>query len=235
MVIKCDYCKKSTENKRFCSKRCYLNYAKKRKIGCFFNKELQSKGGKRAAITNKKNKSGFCHNNKLQEKGRISQKRNKTGRCYDKKLQSKGGKIGGKIGGKMAAITNKRNGTSVYSPQIQKMGGKVAGLENGKKVVRILRIKKRIKWKNIYFDSYKECEIGMCIHYQFNEDLKEKVNYQVLIGNGLIDFFIKRCFIEYHPVLSFFHKEETDESYYEKRRNLLDNNGYENYNLIIIK
>jgi len=51
---------------------------RKKGIGAFFDKKLQSINGKKGAETNRKNKTGV----------------------YDSKVQSMGGKIGGKIGGK---------------------------------------------------------------------------------------------------------------------------------------
>lgn len=84
---KCEYCGNELirRQKNFCSNECkgHIN-------------------GKKAAITNKKNKTSFC---------------------FDKKLQSKGGKLGGKIG----AMVNKQNGTGCFfNKELQSRAGKLA-------------------------------------------------------------------------------------------------------------
>ncbi len=63
----------------------------------------------------------------------------------------------------------------------------------------------------------------------------EKINVHFRIGRSHIDFFIQdKLFVEFHPPRKFGRVIESEESYFKERRNLLDNNGFVNYPLIII-
>ncbi len=63
----------------------------------------------------------------------------------------------------------------------------------------------------------------------------EKINIHFRIGKCHIDFFIQnKLFIEFHPARKFGRTIETEKSYYNERRRLLDGNGFEKYPLIII-
>lgn len=235
----CKICKKKFEyytskhlNRKFCSRKCMFKYFKKHKIG-LWNSETRMKGrkigGLRAAITNKKNKTGFWDpTHRIQSMGgKIAAKVNKKNKTsvYDPKIRE----IGSKIGGKISAKIHKKNKTGIFNPKIRIKGGEI----QGPKTAKILREKKRIKVGNlnIYFDSYKEAEIGLSIHYQI-EKLKEGQNYQKNVGRKLFDFFIKGCFIEHHP---WDWQKRTPKRYYQERRKILNKNRYKNYPLIIIK
>jgi len=64
----------------------------------------------------------------------------------------------------------------------------------------------------------------------------EKVNVHFKINKCHVDFFIQnKVFIEFHPTRKFGRKIETKESYFLERRRLLDENGYKNHPLIIIR
>jgi hypothetical protein len=63
----------------------------------------------------------------------------------------------------------------------------------------------------------------------------EKINIHFRVNKCHIDFFIQnKLFIEFHPPRKFGKKIETEETYYNERRNLLNKNGFENYPLILI-
>jgi len=76
----------------------------------------------------------------------------------------------------------------------------------------------------------------MCIHYQFKIKLKERKNVHFLVGFKEIDFFIHDCFIEHHPYNPLYDKKDIKlKGYYKKRRKALNENGYKDFPLIIIK
>ena len=180
-------------------------------------------------------------------KAAVTNKLNGTG-CFDKKIQSMGGKAGVKV------LREKRLGSWFNSEQhlLASKKGKVAqkankkgfwdskqqsrlGKRGGCKTTEIMRNRKRIIWKSIFFDSYRECEIAMCIHYQ-TEHIKESYNYQFKVSTNHIDFFIKKykCFIELHFPLLHYDNNDTKTKYRNKRRKLLDKNGFRKYKLIVI-
>jgi hypothetical protein len=65
---------------------------------------------------------------------------------------------------------------------------------------------------------------------------EEGKNVHFRVAKCHIDFFIQeKVFVEYHPPMKIgVKKEETVQSYYEKRRGLLNQNGYESYPLLVI-
>lgn len=63
----------------------------------------------------------------------------------------------------------------------------------------------------------------------------ENKNIHFRINKHHIDFFINsRLFLEFHPARKFGGANETNESYYNQRRELLDKNGFKQYPLIVI-
>jgi len=241
---KCEYCRKLTTNKKYCSNKCKGHIVGKisGKIGGERTRALYPNLFSENAILNKKNKVGLCgmthkEHVKAGRKGAEINKKNKTG-FYDSKIQSMGGKIGGynsqktlkklklgfydpkvqsmggKKGWKKTNETNKKNNTSVYNPEIQRMG--------------LLASRQTIIVDKLVFPSRPEAEIYFCINEQI-ETLIYKKNYEVSVGRKRIDFIIKKykCAIEVHPV--------KDDNYFNFRRSILDNNDYKNYNLVVIK
>ena len=151
-------------------------------------------------------------------KGKLSvlaNKKNHTGMCHDKRIQSMGGRLGANV------CKNKQLG-AFFNPEIN----------------RTLRLNQSRNRKNnafngIMFDSMGELEFSLNIHYSI-EKLVEGKNYQVIVGNKPHDFLIKKykCFIEYHP---WDRNGLTDKQYFKFRRKNLDDNGYKDYNLVVIK
>ena len=195
------------------------------------------KGGNKAFLTHKRNKTGLygiSYEERVEntKKANETNKRNGTG-FWDKNTSIKAGKTatqkyGGWFGVKKWAKEHPDDYLTLH-----KRNGKISG----QKVAKILRIRKKIFLNNVYYDSYRESEFALNITHQFVE-LKEGKNYQFKIKDSDLDFFIEeyKCFIEFHPYNSLYDKEDVTLSNYEtKRRDLLDKNGYKDYNLIIIK
>lgn len=246
----CKVCGKELikQQKVCCSNKCrsvYVQKYLKENKKSFYNFKLQKELNKKGIETNRKNKTGLF-DPKVRERILKNHKKNKTGMFadnfsklgndtqkklktgfYNSELQSELGKRGAK---KTHEIC-KKNKTGFWSSKSQSAKGKKGGV----KAIKILRENKGYIFKKINFDSKSEMEIAMNIHYQFKIILKENKNYQVKVGSKLYDFFINNIFIEYHPINNFFHPNETNYSYYQKRRQNLNKNGYKDYPLIIIK
>lgn len=89
---------------------------------------------------------------------------------------------------------------------------------------------------NCSFDSNEERIIcKKLIDKGVLESPTENVNVHLRVGKCHVDFFIKNLvFVEFHPPRKFGRKIETSENYYNERRKLLDDNGYNKNPLIVI-
>jgi len=132
----------------------------------------------------------------------------------------------GKMSSINSKITNKKNKTGLFDPKVRAIGRE--------KARKVLREKLGYSYWNILFDSMGEMEIALNICYQLNIKLKRGKNFQVDVGAKTFDFFINNCFIEFHPCPSLYNKCETRRQYFIKRRKVLNQNGYKNYNLVVI-
>jgi len=85
------------------------------------------------------------------------------------------------------------------------------------------------------FDSNQERQVAqMLISEGFVEKLVQGKNFQVRIGRKFIDFRLDNgTFLEYHPCLSSFGRDETREDYFERRRSLLDSFGFRNTLIVL--
>ncbi len=92
------------------------------------------------------------------------------------------------------------------------------------------------KFMGCFFDSNDERIICQkLVESGLIEKPIEKINVHFRIGKCHIDFFIQnKLFIEFHPARKFGRLIETDNSYYNERRKLLNENGFEKYPLIVI-
>ena len=262
--IKCKWCGKVFEyykstypNRKFCLIVCRNEYFKKYRIGYCYNKKLQVKGGKavhikhpnlarenvkKSHIINKKNKTGFWDLkiqsmggkaaklvNAQSKAGKIGGKkaaetnrRNKTGFCYDSKLRVKGMK------------SNRKNKTSFWDSKLQsklgKRGGKIGGINAQKTLRQNIR---NLKYKGQYYDSPDEAGVSASLMEQFNYIPKEGKTLHIRMKGGEIDYLLEKLklFIEYHP----WFRNETEQEYYKRRRKVLNQNGYNDYSLIVIK
>ncbi len=86
------------------------------------------------------------------------------------------------------------------------------------------------------FDSNQEREVcKLFVGHNLIDIPIEGKNVQFRIQNYEIDFFLKeKVFLEFHPPISFGDKIETEEIYFNKRRKILDENGFKDYPLIVI-
>ena len=256
---KCKNCRRLTINSKFCSQSCRNKYDQKNKLNRFdpnkqrklgkaggkqthklypnLAKELGKKNIRKSLATCKKEKKGFWNSDVQRENGRKgieTQRRKKIGPFFNKKLHLEVVKKAGKIGGKRVHEIH---------PNLARDWGRLVhkkypnqSKENGIKSAGILRGKRNIKFRGVYFDSYGECEIGMNISSQFNIKLKKRNNVHFLVGLKEFDFFIKKCFIEYHPYNPLYDKEDFNlKHYYRNRRLILNKGGYKKYPLIILK
>jgi len=261
MKMKCKNCgKELISQKKYCSNRCNalvngswkgilaVKIDKKNTSG-FYDKNIQRLGGKTAhkkhpdlakrmgilgAATCRKKKLGACFNTKINTQIHKKLKKEKKSAFYNPKLKIRICSIAGQ------AVHKKY-------PDLAKRMGKLAGESNVKnktgcfcnphlnRQIRMKTIKNigQYKFKQCYFDSKGELEIARCIYYQLNIKLKERISCHFLIGLKEIDFFINNCFIEYHPAVWNYNKYHND--YYQKRRELLNKNGYKKYPLLVIK
>ena len=84
------------------------------------------------------------------------------------------------------------------------------------------------KWKKVGFLSKQELECAKILL----DKLIKGVNCHVRVGNKIIDFKINNVFIEFHP---WDFNKLTDEQYCSQRRKVLDENGFKDNQLIILK
>ena len=135
----------------------------------------------------------------------------------------------GKNWGTKAAIINKKNHTGMFhDKKIQVAAGFAS--------IYALRIRRRnIIFKNIHYDSYPERDVSVCLQYQYNYKPIEGKTLHIRIGKCEYDFLLEKLklFIEYHEFWD--NSSETVEQYYNRRRENLNENGYKEYKLIVIK
>ena len=87
----------------------------------------------------------------------------------------------------------------------------------------------RLEYDGHYFWSKQEIE---CYKYLVNLGVNFIPHFR--IGGKEIDFFIEnKLFWEHHPIPGMKSYGETYEEYYQRRRELLDSNGYQDYKLIV--
>lgn len=81
-------------------------------------------------------------------------------------------------------------------------------------------------------DERKLCELF--VQEKLMDVPVEGKNIHYRIGRFHIDFFLNgKVFVEYHPPRKYGRKIETLQTYYEERRKLLDESGYESFPLIV--
>lgn len=88
-------------------------------------------------------------------------------------------------------------------------------------------------WYGVPFDSEEEKQAIIVLCEKFNIKPIKGVNCHVRVNGGEIDFRPKEdLFVEYHP---YDWNGLTHDQYYEQRRKLLDENGFQNCELIVAK
>ena len=101
--------------------------------------------------------------------------------------------------------------------------------KNGSKTYKMLR-ETKYKYDEQRFLSKEEIEC-----YKFLKTLglsRDEINHDYQVDSCFIDFFpLGKFFWEYHP--TWWLDGETPDQYYQRRRELLDTNGYQDYKLIV--
>jgi len=93
------------------------------------------------------------------------------------------------------------------------------------------------KFMDCIFDSNDERHVcDRFVKHDLITKPEEGKNVHFRVNTCHIDFFLQqKVFVEYHPPVRYgIKKNETIESYYEERRKLLDENGFNDYPIIII-
>jgi len=248
-IKKCKYCKNEIpipesrhgrcyyKNRKYCSKSCanHINSKingkiggrvraenmKKQKSG-FYNPKIQSMGGK--AVSKKYGGFAFTTKESRLEASKNSirtHKKNKTGFFNPEQQRISHIKIN---------KLNKENGTGLWNINVRKSGNSLGGL-NAQNTLRFNV--RNLRYKNKHFDSIPEIGISICLKEQFNYIPLEGISLHKKVGRYEYDFFLDKLklFLEYHP----FDLKFTDEEYYNRRLDNLIQNGYKDYNLIVIK
>ncbi len=172
-----------------------------------------------------------------------------------KKWSSKGGKIGGVRCHQLHPTLAKENALKVHKlhPELSKELGKKygrlgylktkklyphifieAGKKGGNKTIEILRNKKPFVFMGVHFLS--NLEITVCkkfIEYGFFKRPIDGINCNVKVGSNIIDFRpIQNLFVEFHP---WDMDGREPKEYFNMRRSILDNNGFQNCKLIVLR
>ena len=215
---------------------------RKNKTG-FFDSKLQSELGKRAHqkhpdLASRAGKIGGkiggkrtqeLHPNLSRENGlKTAEKNKKNGNgLYNSKIQSMGGKKGGKRVHELYPNLSKENGlkTQRLYPNLAR--------ENGLKATEINRENSPYLWEGIGFLSKEEMKVAQII---LNKPIVG-INCHIKVNGSIVDFcpqeedkMFQGKFVEYHP----WDRKLTPEEYYNKRRKLLDENGFKDKELIVI-
>ena len=206
-----------------------MRIAKKNKTGFFDpSHRIQKMGSKIGYKISHKmqrlNGIGFWNSkvqSELGRRGNISNKKNKTG-FWDPKVHKK------------SLQSQKENKTGFFDPKNARKNGKIGGPIGGAMTAEILRNNYGYSFKRVKYFSMAEREFAVNIYYQIGKLIVGK-NYQVKIGSKTFDFFINNTFIEYHPHIPGWYNKYSPKQYYNQRRQILDENGYENYSLIVIR
>lgn len=206
-IINCNNCRKETTNKKYCSIKC-------------------------SASINVKNMIKICRKNKI---GAFFDPRLK------KQISSKGGKIvqkflkENKLG--LYGLTKEErilNGKK-YGSKAGRIGGLVGGSKGGIRTAEILRKNKPYIWRGVNFMS----KLEMNFAKEILTKPVDGINCNIKMKGGIIDFFPKEYDKKYMGIFVEFHPWDwsglTSNEYYNKRRNILNNNGFKGYKLVVVK
>lgn len=154
-----------------------------------------------------------------------------------------------KIGNKKSLKIQKENGNGFYrkDKSFCSKAGKIGGKrtrelhpnifrENGINSIEKIREKSPYIWEGVGFLSNEERK---CAKIILTKPIVG-VNCHIKLKGGIIDFhpqendkMFQEKFVEYHP--TNFSKEKTLEEYFEKRRKILNENGFSDKELVLIK
>jgi len=174
------------------------------------------------------------HSEKTKKKLRIAM----TGKMYSVELYPNHGmrdkhfsEVSKGIIGKSQSEYVKKNPKRSHEQAVRRgrLGGKMGGLA----AVRSRREKAPYYFMKVPFDSGDEREVAKSLNSEIEFIPVEGVNCHVRIGSIEIDFKpIEKAFLEYHP---WDHNGETNRGYYARRRKILDENGFKDCKLIVVK
>ncbi len=214
---------------------------RKKKVNCFFDKKLQSKGGR---IAHQKHDYGIIFRKAIDDwkkrdyKGYIEHQRKASKKSLElhPELHYNFGNNWGSLGGKISAKNpeNIKRKTEILLKYIKSPKFKVDIIKH----LENIRKNKRHYFNGIYFSSKEELKVAKKIlEYELETKLIKGKNCHIIIktNNSFreIDFFIQnKIFIEYH---SYDLQGLSDEEYYNKRRKILDDNGFSDKQLIVLK
>ena len=223
----CDYCTTITTNSKFCSYSC----AAKGRVELWKLYDLenyrirQSNAGKVGGVTasevHRKNGTNFF--NKEYEyqqalKAGLKAKTDKLGYC-NPDVQKKANEI------------QRIKKTGFFNSELQRQLGKKGGL----KTIQILRKNSKYLWDGVKFMSNMEVQ---CAKKILKRPI-DGINCNIIIGTKTIDFYPQSYDKKFQGKLAEFHPWDKDgrtfEQYYSDRRKILDENGYKDVELIVIK
>jgi len=175
------------------------------------------------------------------KRGAETNRKNETGAFFDKKIKSKGGKNNAlKHGGWFGCnkIFKEKHPIKYREQRIK--GGKVTAskypdlaVQRGLAAITSRREKYPYRFMDVPFDSEGEKEVAKELNAQAHFVPAEGVNCHIRIGNIEIDFRpFEKLFLEYHP---WDMNGLSEKEYYAARRKILDDNGYKDCVLVVIK
>ena len=228
---KCEYCGNETKNKKFCSIRCNSKYNKANKIGLFSlasvakahktmkkNKvgfydtkmkiEAGKIGGKAAAITNRKNKTSYFFDKRLQIKGRLTMKQNNLGFFGMTNEQCV---LAGKLASEFSRTNKIGRFNSVLQSELAKRPRKNPVSDKAKRNMSIAHVKylmsskntfsKKFEYSSTYFRSNWEIIVAKWLDDNNIVWEYESENCVHVLSDGhryIIDFYLSEldCYIE---------------------------------------
>ena len=104
----------------------------------------------------------------------------------------------------------------------------------GFEAIKQLREKKPYWFYKIPFSSNSEMKCAKLFYKYFSIIPKENKNCHIKLKKGEIDFLILNKFIEFHPCKTIYDKRNINQ-YYKDRRQILDNNGHKDKELLVFE
>jgi len=157
-------------------------------------------------------------------------------------LLSKAGKLGGRKGA--VALLRRRKNDPKLNQKMLKLFSR-----NGRRTIKILKekgefhdftskggvaaLKNRLRNAPYIYKAEKFLSKSELYCFKYLEALDVPFIHNFRIENKMVDFFIaNELFWEFHPI-NIFNQGETFTDYFQKRRRLLDENGYVSKELIV--
>lgn len=106
-----------------------------------------------------------------------------------------------------------------------------AGIKGYEATKKVMAHQMNLIYDSEFFASREEIEA-----YKFLKKLNIFFIHEYRIKNSSIDFLISnKIFWEHHPIIPHYNLKESIDEYYQRRRKLLDENGYKDNPLLITK